>query len=1727
MATKYFTGSSVAVRKVMRLTLGEEFTTPMQIGLGVKFVTVLVPTAESIVSAWADAAASDQLLRTVNAELTDSPDEVQFVSATVGDDFELTIKLLDGDEYQLVDQISELQRITFSNNSTGGTFTLTYSGQTTGNITLNPADSAATALAIESALEALSNIQVGDVTVTAVDGVTYDVSFANGRFHGVDVEQMTLNFSGLTGGNATVAVATTQNGSTGQNEIQTLSMPGYDTYTSTEDEIQTLSLIGNPTSGNFALFYFGYGTTAAIAYNANRVAIKAALEGVFGVGSVVVTGGALPNLVTIRFTGSLSGVDVPEPDVVSNTLTSGDAPEVVISEVRDGVEGNTASVTIDTIIEGVAGGSPATTNVKLSPTKSSSSLLSSTDPSGFTETAVKVGIHTVSSVDYQRKSVLRFVPGSTIRDNWIAEGSIPADQKLRLFVSAYNSAHDVAFRVYGKANVNSTTNSSLMSDVATGLTTAFTAVPEGAWTPGTEVEIDITAVLQELWDDVNFLSCYLVLVPVSAAAGDAEKIVTFHASSASDVALRPELEAVTVSAGTSEVQKYTVADAVGGQITFDVDSNEIGPVPYNCSRAQFETAVREVYATASVSGTTLTSTGLTVTYPTEEGNLPEATADLSELISDPGIAEIQQVLITGNAASGNVTLTFDGLELAPLPYNATATEAAEIASLQYPGTTCTGGPWPAAIQFVFPSDFGDLAVGTSTDTLDGPTFTAVTSTVVDGGSQERYTITGGVFALGFSKSNSVSWVVDIPYNVDAAQLQTLINAVLGASSVTVTGTAMPAGELEIEFTGNGWNDVSVQPTLYRMSFDGNSGIDVQSNVIRRAKFVEDTSNTHDFVIIPGRGTLGLNRSPSWDAASGQCNWGRFKIVLADGQRLLTDSFRWVDCTPLDVENVINEMFGKDVCRVYQTVHSIEYARVPNTYGGIGATSARPAWYFRDVYRIVFHSEYAAAASFDEFTFELPDVTEGETTRDLKPEDFLVPQSEQSYDDATLEAARVRLAFVLADSIGDPLHRIEIEPSTVESTELEFRFKLLDKYVDGIYGETSENATEDPGRVFYGEIAPDMKIRFYWERRVVTNTEEGQSSSVNPTPLGETPDLDWDSPASVIQEYLQTITTGLFGPGNVIVTGGLRNSHLPEGTIDGEESDSYSDLRVRLTGSLTHLPLEEMGYYLRMAIVNSTAAAAGSASTPNQYNTPYPWVDIVARPIPPFQSERVRLTISSFANVSTMFVVVGDVFIPVTQATTAAEIETALNAAYGKMGTAPSDNITPPSLPTKYGKSFTVYGTTVGAGPIEIEFSGYGNQFSVPDVSAHYAVFAEDVIELVTTQEGIAPRPEIKTLTLTPSTWAGSFKVEFGGDETATIAFNASNATVDSEIESLTGIGSGNVAVTGGPLPGTLVLTFNSALGDIGTMTATVVSTLKNQRGDVGTLVNGGSSDDFYTLEELVKGAGPTFLDVAENYVDNKCISSGDTIIVDDAVRPITFGIGSKASFRTQGLGSGGKLRFLRNRRVFLDGQKVWVRSTDTLPAGLTEGYFYVVNSDRFMTFQLSETLGGAAVVINDPGVGTHSVELRELTLRVYSRFVGASIGLPNRRGTGELEYLPRYFAAGFDDIVLGIEEGNGLTLGRFDTLDQEAHVEIFQTGQSNDSIPSVLFLFNNADSDLTMYSGQVGIAVYPGEQSSLRTFTQHDGTLVIGQAEFAEGVRGLGGERTLLDATVGGSIQFI
>jgi hypothetical protein len=82
------------------------------------------------------------------------------------------------------------------------------------------------------------------------------------------------------------------------------------------------------------------------------------------------------------------------------------------------------------------------------------------------------------------------------------------------------------------------------------------------------------------------------------------------------------------------------------------------------------------------------------------------------------------------------------------------------------------------------------------------------------------------------------------------------------------------------------------------------------------------------------------------------------------------------------------------------------------------------------------------------------------------------------------------------------------------------------------------------------------------------------------------------------------------------------------------------------------------------------------------------------------------------------------------------------------------------------------------------------------------IYSNQNCTIVTNGSGAA---DVQTITITGTPTGGTFVLGFNGKITAPIAYNASAATVQTALQALTTIGSGNVTCTGGSLPGTAVV----------------------------------------------------------------------------------------------------------------------------------------------------------------------------------------------------------------------------------------------------------------------------------------------------------------------------------
>lgn len=124
------------------------------------------------------------------ASVYDTPDmSFSLESFDVSAEFEATLLR------QVFNADNGIQTVTLVGNPTGGDFTLTYAGQTTAAIPYN-----ASPAAVQTALEALSNVDPGEALVTGVAGGPYTVSFGGDIASDGIVTLMTASAAGLTGG---------------------------------------------------------------------------------------------------------------------------------------------------------------------------------------------------------------------------------------------------------------------------------------------------------------------------------------------------------------------------------------------------------------------------------------------------------------------------------------------------------------------------------------------------------------------------------------------------------------------------------------------------------------------------------------------------------------------------------------------------------------------------------------------------------------------------------------------------------------------------------------------------------------------------------------------------------------------------------------------------------------------------------------------------------------------------------------------------------------------------------------------------------------------------------------------------------------------------------------------------------------------------------------------------------------------------------------------------------------------------------------------------------------------------------------------------------------------------------------------------------------------------------------------------------------------------------------
>jgi hypothetical protein len=186
----------------------------------------------------------------------------------------------------------------------GGTFTLTYDGETTAAIAAG-----ALASAVEPALEALSNIGAGNVSVSGSGTFAdpYLVEFVS-ALGSMNLIEMTADGALLSGGSGQ-AIETTS-------------------HVVAIDEVQTITVDPSVTGGTFTLSYDGE-TTSAIAYNAAAATVETALEALSSIPGVTVSGSAGGPWAVSFDTGIVAGSNLELITADETNLTGGAGTQAI------------------------------------------------------------------------------------------------------------------------------------------------------------------------------------------------------------------------------------------------------------------------------------------------------------------------------------------------------------------------------------------------------------------------------------------------------------------------------------------------------------------------------------------------------------------------------------------------------------------------------------------------------------------------------------------------------------------------------------------------------------------------------------------------------------------------------------------------------------------------------------------------------------------------------------------------------------------------------------------------------------------------------------------------------------------------------------------------------------------------------------------------------------------------------------------------------------------------------------------------------------------------------------------------------------------------------------------------------------------------------------------------------------------------------------------------------
>lgn len=353
--------------------------------------------------------------------------------------------------------------------------------------------------------------------------------------------------------------------------------------------------------------------------------------------------------------------------------------------------------------------------------------------------------------------------------------------------------------------------------------------------------------------------------------------------------------------------------------------------------------------------------------------------------------------------------------------------------------------------------------------------------------------------------------------------------------------------------------------------------------------------------------------------------------------------------------------------------------------------------------------------------------------------------------------------------------------------------------------------------------------------------------------------------------------------------------------------------------------------------------------------------------------------------------------------------------------------------------------------------------------------------------------EVQTVTLGAGWNAGTFTLSFNGALSTAIAYNASSATVQTDLQAVTTIGASNATVTGSA-GGPWTVTFAAALA----------GAPQNLLVGNGTNLTGATGAQTLTPATNIFSSGPNHYNDPLNWSPAGVPNTGDQVVYNQGNTSCLYGLNQISTFTWA---TGPNLGTWAAADL-LNGQIVYVNTTTTLPSPLAVSTpYYLVNVSRDAgTFQLATSLGGSPISVTTTGTGTHTVGVRLDSLEISARWTG-ELGLSRISSGGYIEYRPRYLhvgmqtvaQGGLQTVTIGTDVGSGQGKVQIDNDVDQALWTVIQTGTSLDTdARDVLLKGQNSNNTLNVVAGDVAVALFEGETATLASITQRGGTLELG-----------------------------